>query len=182
MRRDTHHPAFRHRDPSSAGIRQTVRAAAILATAAAMGLATGCATPPGTGAAAGAPGAMNATGAAGAQTTEPLGLWRIDQARTEPILDRRRARIEFGPEGRLSGHTGCNSLSGRYTLVGSVLTIGPVATTRMACGELQREQEDRILTALELATSARVRPDGLLELRDADGRGVLRGTRFEPAP
>jgi hypothetical protein len=51
----------------------------------------------------------------------------------------------------------------------------------MACAQLQLEQEDRILTALELAVSARVRDDGLLELRDADGRGLLRATRFEPA-
>ena len=33
------------------------------------------------------------------------------------------------------------------------------------------EQEDRILTALENARTARVRPDGLLELRDGAGAG-----------
>ena len=47
----------------------------------------------------------------------------------------------------------------------------------MACPELQREQEDRILSALELAATARVRDDGLLEIRDAEGRGLLRATR-----
>jgi heat shock protein HslJ len=52
----------------------------------------------------------------------------------------------------------------------------------MACPELQREQEDRVLTALEWAATARVRADGILELRDADGRGVLRATRPEAAP
>jgi len=109
-----------------------------------------------------------------------LGLWRIEQARSEPILDKRRARIEFGADGKLSGHTSCNSMSGPYTLQGSVLKVGPIVTTRMACAQLQMEQEDRILTALELAVSARVRSDGLLELRDADGRGLLRATRFEP--
>ena len=109
-----------------------------------------------------------------------LGLWRVEQARAEPMLDKRRARIEFGADGKLSGHTSCNTLSGSYTLEGSSLKVGPVATTRMACAQLQMEQEDRILTALELAVSARVRDDGLLELRDADGRGLLRATRFEP--
>jgi heat shock protein HslJ len=109
-----------------------------------------------------------------------LGLWRIEQARSEPILDKRRARIDFGADGRLTGHTSCNTMTGRYTLEGNVLKVGPVATTRMACAQLQLEQEDRILTALELAVSARVRDDGLLELRDADGRGLLRATRFEP--
>ena len=109
-----------------------------------------------------------------------FGPWRIEQARSEPILDKRRARIDFGVDGRLTGHTSCNAMTGSYKLEGNVLKVGPVATTRMACAQLQLEQEDRILTALELAVSARVRDDGLLELRDAEGRGLLRATRFEP--
>jgi heat shock protein HslJ len=117
-----------------------------------------------------------------AQTVAPgqpvTGAWRIEQARTEPIYDRRRARLDFGPEGRLVGHTSCNAISADYTLDGGRLRIGPVSTTRETCGRLQLEQEDRILTALELAATARVRDDGLLELRDADGRGVLRATRW----
>ncbi len=108
-----------------------------------------------------------------------LGAWRIDQARSEPLIDRREARLVFEPDGRLAGHTSCNAMTGSYTLSGDQLRLGPVATTRRACAELQREQEDRVLTALELAATARVRPDGILELRDAEGRGVLRGTRPE---
>ena len=107
-----------------------------------------------------------------------LGLWRVDQARTEPIYERGRARLDCGADGHLGGHTSCNTLSAGYTLQGTQLRVGAVTTTRLACGRLQLEQEDRILSALEGATSARVRPDGLLELRDADGRGVLRATRF----
>lgn len=111
-----------------------------------------------------------------------LGLWRIEQARSEPILDKRRARIDFGADGRLTGHTSCNTMTGSFTLEGDALKVGPVATTRMACAQLQMEQEDRILTALEIAATARVRPDGLLELRDVDGRGVLRATRAPEQP
>ena len=107
------------------------------------------------------------------------GLWRIDQAQSEPLLDRRHARLDFRRDGTLVGHTSCNTLTAPYTLAGTKLSIGKLGTTRMACGELQMEQEDRVLTALEAAVSARVRDDGLLELRDADGRGRLRGTRFE---
>ena len=106
------------------------------------------------------------------------GPWRIEQARSEPLLDRRQARLDFGADGRLAGHTSCNTLRASYTLVGDALKIGPIATTRMACGQRELEQEDRVLTALELARTARVRPDGLLELRDEDGRGVLRATRL----
>ena len=113
---------------------------------------------------------------------EVHGTWVIEQARTEPILDKRRARLVLGRDGRLSGHTSCNAMSGSFTLQGDALRIGPIATTRMACGPLLLEQEDRILTALEIAATARVRPDGLLELRDADGRGVLRATRAPEPP
>lgn len=108
-----------------------------------------------------------------------LGLWRIDQAQREPILDRRAARIDFRADGRLTGHGSCNMFGTSYTLQGEVLKLGPIVATRMACEPPLMEQEDRILTALEKAATARVRPDGLLEIRDADGRGVLRGTRFE---
>lgn len=126
---------------------------------------------------------MTACAAAPPQAPRPvLGAWRIDQARSEPLIDRRQARLVFEPDGRLAGHTSCNAMSGSYTLSGDQLKLGPVATTRRACAELQREQEDRVLTALELAATARVRPDGILELRDAEGRGVLRGTRPETAP
>lgn len=108
------------------------------------------------------------------------GAWRIDQAMVEPLLDRRRARLDFSADGRLTGHASCNTLTATYTLAGDRFTLGPVVATRMACAALQMEQEDRILTALARAATAKVRPDGLLELRDADGRGVLRGSRFEP--
>lgn len=108
---------------------------------------------------------------------EVRGAWRIEQARSEPLLDKRQARVDFGADGRLTGHTSCNRMTATYTLEGDKLAVGPVTTTRMACAPLQLEQEDRVLTALELARTARVRPDGLLELRDEDGRGVLRATR-----
>lgn len=110
----------------------------------------------------------------------PLGLWRIDQAQREPIYDRTQARLDFGSEGRLTGHTGCKPMIATYTLEAGRLRVGPVRTGTARCSAQQLEQEDRILTALEAAASVRVRDDGLLELRDADGRGVLRGTRFAP--
>lgn len=132
-----------------------------LALASAAALAAGCAGAP-------APGDIH-------------GTWVIEQARTEPIVDKRRARLVLGRDGRLAGHNSCNAMNGTFTLQGDRIRFGAIATTRMACPELQREQEDRILTALELAVTARVRPDGLLEIRDADGRGLLRATR-EPAP
>lgn len=120
---------------------------------------------------------LAACAAPGPKPGDVRGAWRIDQARGEPLLDKRNARLDFGADGRLRGHTSCNRLNAPYALEGDRLQVGAVVTTRMACAPLQLEQEDRVLTALELARTARVRPDGILELRDEDGRGVLRGTR-----
>lgn len=126
-----------------------------------------------------APPAAAATPPAAVPAATVFTPWRIVQARSEPLLDFRRARLEFLPSGQLVGHTSCNTMSAPYTLTGERLNVGAVVTTRMACGPLLLEQEDRILTALELAATARVRADGLLELRDAEGRGVLRAVRAD---
>src|SRR5688572_28536151 len=138
-----------------------------------------CSTPAGTAAGDAASRAPATAGGAAAGPLTVLGLWRIDQARSAPIVDRRRVRLDFGPGGKLTGHTSCNTFSADYTLQGDRLTIGRISTGRAKCGELHLEQEDRILTALERAANARVRPVGLLELREDEFRGVLRGTRFE---
>ena len=113
---------------------------------------------------------------------EVYGAWTIAQARSEPLLDRSKARLVFGRDGALSGHGSCNTLRGSFTLDGDKIRFGPIVTTRMACGPGAMEQEDRVLSALEVAATARVRTDGLLELRDADGRGVLRAMRPTVTP
>lgn len=108
---------------------------------------------------------------------EIYGTWVIEQARTAPIVDKSRARLVLGRDGRVSGHDTCNPMKGNYTLQGDRIKFSPIATGRITCVELYGEQSDRILSALELAATARVRPDGLLEIRDAEGRGLLRATR-----
>jgi len=157
-------------------IRPTLRRALLASLALACGLGglpqTMAADAP---AASTSPAVARAPAAAG----DVRGAWKIVQARIEPILDTRRARLDLGPDGRLSGHTSCNTMSAEYTLEGSSIRIGRIATTRMACGPLLMEQEDRILSGLEAAKTIKVRDDGLLEIRDEDGRGVLRALRFE---
>lgn len=111
-----------------------------------------------------------------------LGEWRIEQARSAPLLDKRQARLHFGPDGQITGHASCNTFSGRYTLAGDQLKIGPLATTRKTCGDALLEQEDRVLTALERAARATVPPHGFLTVQDADGAVLMRASRFDAAP
>ena len=78
--------------------------------------------------------------------------------------------VEFGTDGRVSGSGGCNRFSGEYTLGGDDLTIGPVASTRMACPEPVGvgEQESAYFAALARVASWMFREERL-QLRAADG-------------
>jgi heat shock protein HslJ len=124
-----------------------------------------------------APAAPAATTAA--PDPKVLGAWRIEQARSAPLIDKRAARLDFSTDGRLSGNASCNGMTASYTLAGDKLTIGKIATTRKACSEALMEQEDRVLTALERAARATVPPHGFLTLHDADGAVLMRASRFD---
>ena len=49
------------------------------------------------------------------------------------LIDRSRATLEFGVDGRLAGRASCNTYSTSYKLTGESLTIGATATTMMSC-------------------------------------------------
>jgi heat shock protein HslJ len=56
----------------------------------------------------------------------------------------------FGSDGTLSGSSGCNRYSGGYSVDGSKLTVGPLASTQMACASSDlNDQEAQFLAALE---------------------------------
>lgn len=51
--------------------------------------------------------------------------------------------IQFGADGRVSGHAGCNRFGGSYSEDGGKLSFGPIAMTRMMCPppDMERERE-----------------------------------------
>ncbi len=75
---------------------------------------------------------------------------------------------EFADDGTLTGSAGCNSYNGSYEVLGDTMTIGPLASTRMACEPEVDEQESNYLAALENVTQFTLDRDRL-ELRDDDG-------------
>ncbi|MBB5375915.1 heat shock protein HslJ [Deinococcus metalli] len=81
-------------------------------------------------------------------TTRLHTRWRLVGDVTDPA-----PTLEFAEDGHVSGDTGCNRLSGRYTVDSPALTFSPLATTRRACisADLQAQE-----TAF-LAMLARVR-------------------------
>lgn len=63
-------------------------------------------------------------------------------------------------DGRASGSSGCNKLMGSYTLAGRALTLGPLASTRMACPELGA-QETTLIDAYQRTTAYRIEGETL---------------------
>jgi heat shock protein HslJ len=77
---------------------------------------------------------------------------------------------DFGEDGTLSGNSGCNTYNGPYTVDGNQITIGPLSSTMMACGEPAgvMEQEAQYLAALGTAATYQIEGT-VLELRAEDG-------------
>lgn len=81
--------------------------------------------------------------------------------------------LEFA-QGRVNGHTGCNTFRGSYKVDGGTLAIGPLAVTRKACqrpGLMQQESE--LLAALRSATKWTIDARGMLDMHRPDGERAL---------
>lgn len=76
--------------------------------------------------------------------------------------------IQFRADGNVSGSSGCNTFTGQYQTSGASLTIGALATTRMACAEPIMDQEQAYLAALA-ATKRYAIVGKMLTLMDAGG-------------
>jgi heat shock protein HslJ len=68
--------------------------------------------------------------------------------------------VTFAKDGSVSGDAGCNRIIGTYTVDGSTIDIGPLATTLMYC-EGVMEAEQAFIKALEKSTSFAVKQDRL---------------------
>lgn len=76
--------------------------------------------------------------------------------------------IAFAEDGAVSGNTGCNEMSGTYTLAGGAFEIGPLAMTRRACTGVADTTERAFVAALSAARGATVVGDDLVLIDDND--------------
>jgi len=83
--------------------------------------------------------------------------------------------LEFRDDGTLGGSDGCNRYMSGYTLSGAALTIGPLASTRMACKgpEGAAEQARDYAAALGSVTGYRI-DGGELLLLTSEGKPAAR--------
>jgi heat shock protein HslJ len=80
----------------------------------------------------------------------------------------------FDDAGKMGGKAGCNNYNASYTIDGENMTIGPAASTRMACSTPEgiMEQEAAYLAALERVSAFEINGDELV-LLDETGQGLL---------
>ena len=76
----------------------------------------------------------------------PVGDWRTQ---THGV----KQTITFADDGSVYGNSGCNRFTGTYKVKGESITIGPLASTLMACPEPQMSAEGTFLTRLQAAVS-----------------------------
>jgi heat shock protein HslJ len=85
--------------------------------------------------------------------------------------------LEFLDDSRVAGHTGCNSAGGPYEIDGTTLSIGPLATTRMAClDDTVMWVEASYLRSIDATRSYRIEGDTLV-LIDQAGAELVRFVR-----
>jgi len=76
-----------------------------------------------------------------------------------------RPAFSISEEGQIFGTTGCNRFTGAFSVNGEGgIAIGPLATTRMACGDALMKQEQAFIGALDASESFDLGPDGALLL------------------
>jgi heat shock protein HslJ len=85
--------------------------------------------------------------------------------------------LYFSSANTVSGSGGCNQLSGPYTVNGSSLVIGPLATTQMMCDQAVMTQEQTYIQALSAVAAYEISGNQLI-LRTGAGQEVLRFNRI----
>ncbi len=115
-------------------------------------------------------------GARGSVSELENNYWKLTRLGDQPVptLDGKREPhlVLHSEEARVAGNGGCNQFSGGYEIDGDSITFGLMASTKMACPEVE-DVDQAFLAALENATSFRMTAHHL-ELLDDEGSTIAR--------
>lgn len=104
-------------------------------------------------------------------------VWRAEDIGGGGIIDRSRATLTFGADGRVSGSASCNSYTGSYARDRGTLSFTlALVTTEKACAPSLMDQERRFLAMLGAARRIELLPTGALLLSTPEGKSL----RFVP--
>lgn len=107
-------------------------------------------------------------------------VWRVDSLISGDTVSSTpgtaEASLTFGGDGTVQVRGGCNTGSASYTVGEGTLTVGPVAMTRMACGDERGELEAAVLRVLEAGElQMEIEADRLTLSADGAGLGLHAG-------
>ena len=105
------------------------------------------------------------------------GEWQVTGIEGAAVLADAVPTIEFDAEGSVYAKGSCNRYRGGYKLTGESFTMGPFASTMMACPEPMMEQEQRFLAAMAKVAAFAMTPEGGLELKALDGTVLVAAAR-----
>ncbi|MDX2160874.1 MAG: META domain-containing protein [bacterium] len=111
------------------------------------------------------------------------GTWNLvsygDPNTPTPAVPDVAATLTFDGVNGLNGNVGCNSFGGSFEYADNTITIGPVASTMMACPEAIMMQENTVFRAFEGASTFEIDGDTLtITYTNEDGTpGALTFTR-----
>lgn len=141
--------------------RTTVLVFALLVVAVLVACNAAASASPSASAAASVAGAGASPGAAGPQLVGTA--WVLGDLPGQ-ILPEARPTIAFSGDGTVSGFGSCNDFNGTYSVDGSKLTFGPLASTKKACPDPINTIEHAYLTALQATQTYEITSDGKLKL------------------
>ncbi|UDY34768.1 META domain-containing protein [Dermatobacter hominis] len=98
--------------------------------------------------------------------------WKVTGVNTGTAVEAsaltEKLTIDFGTEGSVTGHGGCNNFKGTYELEGGAISFSEFASTMMGCDDAVMQMEDKYLAALAASTTVERSGDSLT-LRDDAG-------------
>jgi heat shock protein HslJ len=122
---------------------------------------------------AGAPGPFMAAGSSEDAAMLVGPTWVAEDIRSRGVIDDLQSHVTLTAAGEAHGFGGCNNFTGRYTLDGTTLMFGPLASTKKACPPAIMNQEAGFHEALGEIRGYRFE-NGLLFLLDAQGTALMR--------
>lgn len=96
--------------------------------------------------------------------------WQVTQLGDTKTDEQARPELNFMPNNRIAGSTGCNRFFGEYTLTGEGMQIKNLGSTRMACSEKLMTQENTFLEQLQNARQISFDTPETLVIETAEGK------------
>lgn len=107
--------------------------------------------------------------------------WRPSNIREMKIDSDSKLYVQFGDDGQLTGHGGCNNFFSRYRVEGEKIHVDAISVTRKSCEPGTMAVELSFIEALQLATN--IHGVGTrMAMKDDRGESTVRFVAIDQPP